>query len=388
MEWYEALREEFPILKKMVYIDIAHTNSPATRVINAIREFQTRAQTEGTEKDRWTALVESTRGKIAKLIGSETNEVSFVKNTSEAICIAAEGIHFSSGDNVIINDLEHTPEPWLYLRRKGVDVRVAKSENGRLDPKNVFGLVDSKTRAIFMSHVTYHTGFRNDLATYGKFCRERNIIYVVDAIQSLGAVRCDVHKLGVSILACGGHKWLFGPHGTGFLFCSRDVLPQISATHVAYNSPAVKLLKDSSGAPSSLSIDESDARKFEFGQPNYEGLSGLEKGLDIILECGLDKIEKRVLDLTGRLQDGLRQTGATVLTSRKDSERAGIVIVSEPDPKGLIAYLDAAKVKASPRAYGARLSPDFYNSTEEIDKAIELVRSFVESRVAKVPKKA
>jgi len=219
MAWYEAVREEFPITKRMIFLDIAHTNSPPTRVVDAIYGFLRRVQSYGTEKNLWVSMVESTRNKIAKLIGAEEHEIAFTKNTSEGMCIAAEGISFSPGDNVVINDLEHTPEPWLYLQRKGVKVKVAKSENGRLDPEHVFDLLDSRTKVLFMSHVTYHTGFRNDLATYGKFCRDRDIIYVVDAIQSLGAVKCDVHKLGVNILVCGGHKWIFGPHGTGFIFC-------------------------------------------------------------------------------------------------------------------------------------------------------------------------
>jgi selenocysteine lyase/cysteine desulfurase len=396
MTWYEDIRSEFPIFNKMIYLDIAWTNAPPIRVTEAMREFLSRLQTEGTpaKKEPWVRMVESTRGKIAQLIGAEKNEIAFTKNTSEGICIASEGINLSKGDNVIINDLEHTPQPWFYLRRKGVDVRIAKSENGRLDPDKVFELVDPRTKAVFMSHVTFHTGYRNDLKIYSEFCHDRNIIFIVDAMQSLGGIQCNVNKLGVDILACGGHKWLLGPHGIGFIFCSRDILQEISPTYLAYppyNLPqiagpiAIKILQDRPSHPV-LSINDDDSRKFESGQLNYAGICGLEKGIDILIENGLDRIEKRVLKLTGRLHDGLRNVGAKVLTPFPEQERGGIVMVSEPDPKALIKFLDASQVKASLRSYpgsrgnmnfAVRLSPDFYNTEEEMDKAITLIQNFL-----------
>ncbi len=380
MEWWEKAREEFPITQKMIYLNIALGNSMPQRVMGRVLEFYKAVQLNGPARDHWHDLVESARARVANLMGAAPVEIAFTKNTSDGINIGINGIELGPGDNVIINNLEHPSnrEPWLNLRSRGVEVRVAWSRDYWLDPQDVFNLADARTRAIGLSHVEYNSGVRNDLAAYADFCRRRDIRLIVDGIQSAGVVACDLHTMGVDLFAAGGHKALFGPHGSGFLFCSQDVIERIWPAYAGM-SPAVSAAWDRA-AGATFSVDRLDARKFEYGNLNVAGIAALDAGVEFILELGIDKIEQRVLELAGRLHDGLARVGAMVTSPREDRKRAGIVIVHQPHPAGLFAFLTQHGVCASLMSAGmVRLSPHFYNTVEEVDRVVELVGEFVRS---------
>jgi selenocysteine lyase/cysteine desulfurase len=290
------------------------------------------------------------------------------------------GMGLQPENNVVINDLEHPSnrEPWLNLRSRGVEVRVARSREGWLHPEDVFALVDSRTRAVGLSHVEYNSGVRNDIAAYAAFCHERNILLVVDGIQSAGVLKCDVGKLAIQVLAVGGHKALLGPHGCGFLFCSKGVIERISPVYAGMSPAFAASWDDDQGA--TFSVDAKDARKFEYGNLNAAGIAALDTSIELILELGMENIEKRVLELTGRLHDGLVGVGASVTSPREDTKRAGIVIVQGPNPEGQFAFLNQNKIRASLMSAGMlRFSPHFYNTMEEVDRVVDLVGEFIRS---------
>ena len=234
MEWWEKAREEFPVTRKLIYMNIAFGNSMPERVLDEMLAFYRSVQMDGPARDHWKGRVEAARRKVARLLGATPGEIAFTKNTSDGINIAATGIEFRAGDNVVLNDLVHPSnrEPWLNQRARGVEVRVAWSRDHYLHQKDVFELVDSRTKVISLSHLEYTTGARNDLAAYADFCRRNEILLVVDGMQSVGVLACNLRDLGVHLFAAGGHKALFGPHGLGVLFCSRDVIERVRPSFV------------------------------------------------------------------------------------------------------------------------------------------------------------
>lgn len=378
MEWWEEARKQFPITEQMVYMNIALGNAMPRRVLERMCDFYRGVQLEGPVRDHWRGLVESSRKAVASLMGADPREIAFTKNTSDGINMAVNGLTMGPGDNVVINDLEHPSnrEPWLNLRARGVEVRVARSREGRLELGEVTRLVDARTRALGLSHVEYSSGARNDLAAYADLCRPRGILLVVDGMQSAGVLACDLHGLGVDVFAVGGHKALFGPHGSGFLYCARSAIERIRPVSLGM-SPAVRAAWDpESGA--TLSIDSCDARKFEYGNLNVAGIVALGAGAEFILELGIRRIQERVMRLAGSLHDGLARVGATVTSPREDESRAGIVVLSGPSPSRLFGFLGEHRVRVSLMSTGAvRLSPHFYNTEAEVDRAVGLVGEFL-----------
>ena len=123
---------------------------------------------------------------------------------------------------MVLNDLEFPSNvyPWLNLSQIGVETRMVKSIDGRLSVDAIADMIDARTRAVSISHVEYGNGFRNDLAAIGALCREKDVCFVVDAIQSLGQTPVDVAEMGIDILTADGHKWLLSPEGIGIFYCA------------------------------------------------------------------------------------------------------------------------------------------------------------------------
>lgn len=163
-----------------------------------------------------------TRSRASRLINATPEQNAFVKNTAEGLCFAANGIDWHSGDNVALNDLEFPSNvfPWFNLTRYGVEIRMVESADGRLTVDSIAERIDAGTCAVSIIHVGFGNGFRNDLAAIGALCREKDICFVVDAIQSLGQTPVDVEEMSIYLLAADGHKWPLSPEGTDIFYCA------------------------------------------------------------------------------------------------------------------------------------------------------------------------
>ena len=191
---FTEIKSEFPITNEMVFLDIAFGNPLPNCVVNAINTFLLDVQKRGILKNEYLEKGENVRKKFSSLINAQPSEIAFVKNTSEGLNIAANGIKFNRGDNVIINELEHGSNfyPWINLRKKNVNVKIVPQRNGDLKLEDIETMIDSKTKAVSISSIQYQ-GFKVDLKKLSKICRENSVYLVVDAIQSLGNEPMDVN---------------------------------------------------------------------------------------------------------------------------------------------------------------------------------------------------
>jgi selenocysteine lyase/cysteine desulfurase len=324
----------------------------------------------GEDRRALEKKIEGVCEKFAGLINAAPEEIGLIKNTTEGINIAANGLPLNPGDNVIITDLEHLNNvyPWLNLQqRKGVEVRILKSRDGRLHIEDLAPLVDQRSRALAISFVTL-TGLRIDLKPFGQFCKAHDMLFVVDAIQGIGRLQLDVKDALIDIMSCGGHKGLMAPRGTGCLFIDNNVIDDID---VAYAGPPHELRH------AAVSTDFKRAagiRKFNAGGANYLGACALNAGLDLIHEVGIDAIESQDLQLGDLLADGLRTiSGVNVLSPISRGESSGIVAIETPDSTRLARELEARKIRVALRKSGIRFSPHFYNTEEEISHTVEAV---------------
>ncbi|MCG9129589.1 aminotransferase class V-fold PLP-dependent enzyme, partial [Candidatus Poribacteria bacterium] len=204
----------------------------------------------------------------------------------------------------------------------------------------------------------------------GEICKEHNIWFVVDAIQSLGVIEVDVKSCHIDILAADGHKWLLAPEGAAIFYCSNEKLNQLINTNVGWSSvvnPREFLDYDLTQKP--------DATRFEEGSYNTTGLYGLNSALDLLFEVGISKIEKRILELTSKLIVGLEEKGYQVKTPRDSVDRAGIVIFESNNhtPERIVELLQDKNIVTAGRGSGIRVSPHFYNTESEIDRLLEVL---------------
>ncbi len=368
-------RSLFPITKRVCYMNHAGVSPMSLRVADALREYIS-IRTEG-EIDAYPRNVQKaneTRGLIAQLIHAPVDRIALVKNTSTGFNLLTTGLEWKKGDHLLINDMEFPSNvyPFLNLERRGVTVEFVKNRDGRVEVEDYIEAMRPETVLISVSHVQFLNGYRIELEELGRVCRERGIIFAVDAIQSAGAFGIDVERQNIDFLSCAAHKWLMGPQGTGFVYVSREVQDRIWPAYVGWLS-----VKDSWNF-FDYRLDLLDtAERFEIATENWMGLWGFCESLRLLLEVGTDCVEEKVLALTDRLVEGLVARGKEVRSPREESTRSGIVLFAAgkrpEENEAVFEKLMDRNIHIAYREGYLRCSPHFYNSFEEIDRLLEAV---------------
>jgi selenocysteine lyase/cysteine desulfurase len=364
-------RPLFPLAERWVFLNHAGVSPLSTRVAGAIRAFTDRMVAEPFADLRAGALATlvDLRRRLAALINARSaDEIALMPNTAAGVNTAALSLPLRPGDNVLVLDGDYPANiyPWMNLAHRGVLTKLIPARGGGLDLDLLASRMDSRTRVVALSTVVFATGFRNDLAAVGKLCRERNVYFVVDGIQSLGALPFDVQAANVDFLACGSQKWLMGPPGGGFLYARRELLDELGpGAYVGTNSVV--------DAENFLDYNFTllpTAERFQIGSQNFAGMIGLHASVALIQEIGVEPIAERVLALAGAAIGALQEHGRRVVVSAPE-RRSGIVIVEDDDPAATCERLKAAGVIAVPRGRGLRFAPHFYNTEAEIMRAVE-----------------
>lgn len=372
IDW-KGIREEFPVTKKYIYLNHAAVSPLSRRTFRAMQDFLEDATQNGAvNAPLWDETIQACRQNVAKLLNAYVDEIAFMKNTTQGILIAANGIDWKAGDNVVTANAEFPANvyPWLNLSRFGVETRFVEENGRRILVEDIEAAVDSKTRAVAISHVEFASGFRNDLKTLGEIRHDKDIFFIVDAIQSLGAIQVDVTDYNIDILAADGHKWLLGPEGAACFYCAKEAQDRLTNTNLGWLGVI--------NASDYLNYDmtpKQNAQRFEEGSYNTTGLHGLNATVEMLLEIGVENIEKRILQITDLLIEQLLKKAYRVLSSLVPDERSGIVSFqgSKASSAELCSMLREKNVIVADRAGGVRVSPHFYNSEEEIIRLVNLL---------------
>jgi selenocysteine lyase/cysteine desulfurase len=369
------IREEFPVTENRIFFDHAKVSPLPNRVREAVNAFVKDVSSFGTENySDWMAKVESVRASFSRLINADVSEVAFVKNTSEGISIIANGLDWKAGDNVVIPDIEFPANvyPWWNLKRLGVETRFVPAIDGRVLFDDLVARVDSRTRIVSVSSVECNSGFRNDLNRIGSFCKEKGILFCVDAIQSLGVLPMDVKRDHIDFLAADGHKWMLCVEGLGGFYISARALEKIYPSVVGWNSVV--------NAFDFMNYDftlRPDARRFEEGSFNTMSIMALGAALSLFHEVGVVNIERRVMSLGDRIIEELKRRNLKILNSVIPEERSGIISFNgELDLEKFSDYAADNQVSLTMRNGMVRLSPHFYNRESEIDRFFDLLDRF------------
>jgi len=373
MDW-TALREEFPVTRHWAYFDHAAVAPISRPAQQAMAEFAADLAENGdVYESRWVQRVEAVRKLAGRLLNADPLDLAFIKNTSEGIDIVAEGFPWKSGDNVITAAEEYPANiyPWMNLASRGVELRMIASRGNRISVDDIRSAIDARTRVVSISFVEFASGYRNDLYQIGSLCRERGICLFVDAIQGLGILPLDVQETPVDFLAADGHKWLLSAEGAGIFYARRELVDILHPIGVGWNSVI--------GARNFSKIDfrlKPHAGRWESGSLNVAGITALGASLELLLGIGLPAVSQRVLDLTDQLCEQALTAGLEVFSSRQLEEKSGIVSIVLPgrNVRELVQRCREAGIVVNQRLGRLRVSPHCYNSIEEIDRLVDLLK--------------
>lgn len=368
----EEVRKLFPVLAERAYLFSGGLAPASIRTRAAVERFLDEITYD--PNDRYGRLDEEYRraqSLFASLIGADPEEVLITDCTGAGSNLAVEVLAGLPGSNVVFDDFTYPSSvyPWMLPGRESIERRFVAPRGGEVHIDDLAEAVDEGTIAVSVSHVNEMTGFRHDLEALGELCGERGAALVVDAMQSAGALRMDVHGWGVHFLACGAMKWLLGSAGIGFLYIDRRYLdrlpPRAGLSGFRYEAdipPAERTLKPEPGAD-----------RFRLGAPPLLGLAATAPGLELLAGVGMAEAEDYVLDLAGYCMAGLASRGVGLYTPADPSRRAGIVAVRMERAGEVCGLMRRRGVDGWHYGKMLRVDPHVFNNRGDIDRFLAVI---------------
>jgi cysteine desulfurase / selenocysteine lyase len=377
----KALRErEFPWAERgeSIYLDHASTGPLPTRTRAAIESLGARrAEPFRLTQDDYYPVHARAREACAKLIGATPDTIALMTNTSHGVNLAARSFAFGKGDVILSTHGEFPANvyPWIAAaRERGAEFRLLPLAGDWPDEAAMMGAIetDPRVKVVSVSWVSFWSGHAFDLVALGRACRERGILFFVDAIQGVGPRTLDVIAANVDILACGAQKWLVSPWGVGFAYVRKALIAKLEPHEVGWWAQA-----SSGDYAKFLEYDPTwadSARRFEVITLDFVGFNAMAESIGLLLELGPKQIEAHVKSLADRavaFADSVK--GVEFVTPREPRRRAGVLAFRTKDVAASSARLTAAKVTHSVRTGCIRLAPHFYNTVAEIDAALAVL---------------
>ena len=369
---------EFPQDKSICYLNHAAVSPWPKRTQLAVSKFAEENVTFGASHYlEWLKIDKALRGQLARLINANSyRDIALSKSTSEALSIIAYGLSWEAGDEIIITNQEFPSNRivWESLANKGVSVNVANIDT--IDPVDAIAAkITPRTTLISISSVQYASGLALDLKRLGALCHENNILFCVDAIQSLGAVPFDLTENNADFVVADGHKWMMGPEGLALFYVKPEIRDSLTLNQFGWHMVANR--GDYTRETWEIAPD---ATRFECGSPNTLGIHALNASLSLIEEIGMSTIQIRLRQITAYLVEQLSSIPNIELLSPSPSpNQSGIVTfrVNNVSSETLYATLMKQGVICACRGGGVRFSPHFYTSKTTIDNAVNKVRATI-----------
>lgn len=320
---------------------------------------------------RQLAVHDRARERAAQLLGVDKDEVAFLPSTSDGVNIVAQTIDFRPGDNVVVETIEFPSDvyPWLLQQRNGVEVRFV-GEGFDVPPGALEAAIDERTRAVSLSHVSYLTGLRHDLAAVAETAHAVGALFIVDASHALGVVPVQARAADFLFSCC--YKWQLGCTGIAVGFWNRQRQPDW-APRVAGWFSAKPLLGEGEMRRHTFTPRD-DAMRMTLGNPSLPGAYVVDNGFKYLQDVGVERIEAHVLELTARLREGLVELGLHVLTPAEPARRAGNICIAREDGPRFAALLGERGVLVWEADGRVRYSAHLYNDGADVERAIEASR--------------
>lgn len=377
IDW-ESYRADRPhIAAGVVWLQHAGITPLCNRVLRAGQQAMDQFATQPAASYRtlWYNATDGARKRVADFVGCSADSIALVKNTSQGVIFVAESLSYEPGDTIVTLAGEYPANrlPWRSAARHGATIRVVEPDaEGRFPTDRLAAAIDYTTRVVAVSWVQYLNGFTIDLPALAAICREHNAWLVVDGVQGVGALPVPLDC--IDALAVGGHKWICGSEGAGFLYLAPRLLERLQPFNVSWHSVAEDLsvagaeIATESGVPAL----KPTAERFEEGTPNAFGNVMLGEAVTMLGELGAEAIAARHRELQDLLVEGLRGKGYRIASSLREGERSGILsfVRDGHDPDDLVNALKRDQIICLRRGDAVRLSPHFYNNADDIARVM------------------
>ena len=371
----KLIKHEFSQENGLIYLNHAAVAPWPRRTAEAVHEFaDENVRLGATNYQQWVKKESSLREQLRDFVNAASvDEVSLLKNTSEALSVVACGIKWKNGENIVSTDQEFPSNriPWQAQQKHGVEFRGVDIASAKDPELALMDACDRNTRVLAISSVQYGTGIRLDMPRLGQFCRDNGILFCVDAIQSIGAHRFDVQEIQADFAMADAHKWMLGPEGIALFYCHQDLREQLELHEYGWH-----MVEDCKNYDARTWEPAVNGRRFECGSPNMLGIHALSASLTLFQDIGMDTVESLLLERTDYLTEQLSKFDKIrLLSPQQQQRRAGIVTftIDGVDMATFHQQLLGQKIICAQRMGGIRFSPHFYTDHARIDKVLEVI---------------
>jgi selenocysteine lyase/cysteine desulfurase len=370
-------RREFTVGKYETCLNNARWHPISIGATKAVQRYLEYKATGGARVPDYGDLPSRAKTLFAGLIHAKASEISFVPSTTVGENLIAAALDLPrSGGNVVTDALHFEGSLYQYgeLARKGLEVRIARPREWRIEMGDLEKLIDARTKLVAVSLVSMINGFQHDLRAVCEIAHARGALVYVDAVQAVGAVPVDVRAAGVDFLACSSYKWLMGDMGLGFLYVREDLLDRLPRCQYGFRQlSGVQYHVFPYDPPGEAVMDWSQSTDagghFEVGTVSNTTLACLSHSLDYIQRIGVADIQSHRQPLLTRLQKEMPRLGFEPMTPLDST--SPIVAFAKKDTGEASERLRRARIDIAVYPHRVRISPSVYNDQADIDKLLE-----------------
>ena len=367
----EKIRSEFPILDRKIYLNSCSLGALSHRATAYLDDFQELWRELGASAwyGPWWETIEDLRGRVARFLGTNPAQLAFLPSTSAALSVIAESVEYERRNRVICTELDFPTLAYQWLAKPNVELVVLKSDDGiQVELQKFADAVDDRTAFLATSHVFYTTGYVQDLDALAEIAHRAGAYILIDGYQGPGQVPVSLGASEIDFYTTGPLKWLCGGPGLSYLYVREELIHKLQPRITSWFAA-----KDQFDFNLEHLVRHDDARRFELGTPALPTIHTALGGQEIIDEIGIDAIYERNRMLTAHLITQALKSGFKLTIAPNPDDRSAIVMIRHGDPPEAVARLTERGIIVDHRPGHVRVSPHFYNTTDEIDRCINVL---------------
>jgi kynureninase len=374
-------RAEFPIVDTCTYLVSHSLGAMPRRTRENLQRFADEWSGRGVRAwhEGWWEIGRTTGDLLAPILGVPKGTISMHQNVTVAMGVIGSCHRFDGPRRkIVMTDLEFPSNMYLFegFRRYGAEIVYVPSDDAmRTNLDRLLDAIDERTVLVPLSYVLFKSAYIQKVDAVIEKAHRVGARVILDLYQAAGTVPLSVEASGADFAVGGSVKWLCGGPGAGYLYVRPDLAKEVEPGLVGWAAHAHPF----QFAGGSIEYAEAPER-FQSGTPNVPSLYSARAGYEIVAEIGVDTIREKSLRLTRRMMDLAREAGWHVNTPDRDEERGGAVIIDVPNAEAASSELIRREVVVDYRpGAGIRMAPHFYNTADEIDRAMATLREIVEA---------
>jgi selenocysteine lyase/cysteine desulfurase len=372
-EQLAEVRSHFPILREKTYLYSCSQGALSDAAEAGMKQYAESWRTSAAPWDEWVQTCEALRSEFARFINAELDEVAITTSASAGINPIANALDFKQRNKVVMGEYEFPTmgQIWLAQKARGAEIQFLDGINNQVPVESYARAIDERTAIVPLTHVSFVNGSRSDVAAITKLAHDRGALLFLDGFQDCGTRSIDVKALDVDFYVTGTLKYLLGPPGIAFLYLKKSLVESL-------NPPITSWLaqRDAFSFNAMLLDPAPNARRFEGGSPPVPNVYMARPALHLLVDIGLENVAWQVERLTRAFLEGVHRLGLDTKTPA--SSVGPLVVVRAKDVQAVSSKLAERGVVISTRGDGARFAFHVYNTVEDVEVALAVLKENID----------